>query len=295
MAVLAPASPFDRQEFEQGIVEVRTLGLEPTFDERIFERHGYVAGRADTRAAQLQRAWSDTSIHGILTVRGGYGSVQLLPFLRPAELRRTPKAFIGYSDLTSVLVFLGTGCGLVSFHGPTVAGRLSGGAAAYDRDSFVRCLMRSEPPGEFAPPALERLNPGEASGPLFGGTLTQLVASLGTPYAFTPPTGFVLFVDEVGERPYRLDRMWTQLRFSGVVSRAAAIVFGELPNCDEPGGSSSARSTVADLVADFPGPVLFGFPSGHTASAAFTLPFGVQARVIADACPRLVVEEPAVA
>ena len=138
------------------------------------------------------------------------------------------------------------------------------------------------------------LRSGDARGLLVGGTLTQLVASLGTPYAFAPPPGFVLFVDEVGERPYRLDRMLTQLRLSGVLARASAIVFNELPKCVEPGGTPAARAVVADCLADFRGPILFGFPSGHTAGATLTLPFGVQARVVGRGAPALVIEEAAV-
>jgi muramoyltetrapeptide carboxypeptidase len=130
---------------------------------------------------------------------------------------------------------------------------------------------------------------------LFGGTITQILASLGTPYAFDPPPGYVLFFDEVGERPYRLDRMVTQLRQSGLLARAGAIVIGELPRCDEAGGDPSARATMAAVLADFPGPVLIGFPSGHTVGPQQTIPFGVRARVAAGrGAPRLVIEEPAV-
>ena len=129
---------------------------------------------------------------------------------------------------------------------------------------------------------------------LTGGTLTQLLASLGTPFAFTPPQGCVLFLDEVGERPYRLDRMVTQLRQTGLLARAIAVVIGQLPKCDEPSGDPTARAVMADLFADFPGPVLIGFPSGHTTTPAMTLPFGVQARVVGGAQPRLVIEESAV-
>ena len=224
----------------------------------------------------------------------GTAARRLLPFLDRDEARRSRKAFVGYSDLTSLLTYLTTGCGVVCFHGPTVAGGLGGGDRSYDRDSFVRALTQAVPLGELAAPGVETLRPGEASGPLFGGTLTQLVASLGTPYAFDPPRGCVLFVDEVGERPYRIDRMWVQLAFSGVLSRAAAVVFGELPGCDEPGGEPTARAVVADLVRDFPGPVLVGFPSGHTAGPALTLPLGVQVRVVGGPRSAVVVEEAAV-
>ena len=136
---------------------------------------------------------------------------------------------------------------------------------------------------------------GEAAGILVGGTLTQLTASLGTPYAFDPPAGSVFFLDEVGERPYRIDRMLTQLRLSGLLARASAVVFGELPNCDEPGGNPAARAAVGDVLADFPGPILYGLPSGHTTGATLTLPFGVRTRVVGGGRPMLVIDEAAVA
>ena len=126
-----------------------------------------------------------------------------------------------------------------------------------------------------------------------GGTLTQLTSSLSTPFAFDPPNGYVLLLDEVGERPYKLDRMLTQLG-QAVLARARAIVVGELPRCDEPSGDPTARAVVADLLADFPGPVVIGFPTGHTTGAAITLPVGVECRVVADRRPRLIVEEAAV-
>jgi muramoyltetrapeptide carboxypeptidase len=175
-----------------------------------------------------------------------------------------------------------------------LAGRLGRGADGYDEDSFVRTLCRREPAGELAPPGLEAIRAGEASGPLLGGTLTQLLASVGTPFAFAPPSGYVLFLDETGERPYRLDRMVTQLAQTGLLARASAVVIGELPKCDEPSGNPTARAVMADLLADFPGPVLIGFPSGHTSGPAMTLPFGVNARVVAGSQPRLVIEESAV-
>jgi muramoyltetrapeptide carboxypeptidase len=136
---------------------------------------------------------------------------------------------------------------------------------------------------------------GEASGPLLGGNLTQILASLSTPFAFDPPSGYVLFLEEVGERPYRLDRMIIQLRQSQLLGRASAVIFGELPRCDEPSGQPTARGVVAELFAESPIPVVVGFPSGHTVGPAMTLPLGVRCRVVADARPRVIVEEAAVA
>jgi muramoyltetrapeptide carboxypeptidase len=294
LAIVAPASPFTREEFDQGIQELRRLGFLPVYDDSVFARKGYVAGTPEQRAAAIQQAWRDPKIAGLMAVRGGYGSAQLLPLLNRDEARRARKPFVGYSDLTSMLTFLTTGCDLVAFHGPMLAGRLGRGVDGYDRETFLGALCHGEPLGELAPPGMEIVKSGEVAGPLLGGTLTQLLSSIGTPFAFSPPQGHVLFLDEVGERPYRLDRMVTQLRQAGLLSRASAVVVGELPRCDEPSGDPTARSVIADLFADFPGPVVVGFPSGHTVGPAWTLPLGVSCRVVATGSPRLVIEEAAV-
>jgi muramoyltetrapeptide carboxypeptidase len=294
VAIVAPASPCARGEFEAGVAELRRLGFEPVYEPTVFDRDGYVAGAADVRAAAIRAALGDDSVRAIIGVRGGYGSVQVLPWLDPAEVRLARKPFVGYSDLTSLLTFVTGRCGVVAFHGPTVAGRLERGPAAYDEATLIGALMNAEPLGTLRAPGLEALRPGEASGPLAGGNLTQLAASMGTPFAFDPPAGAVLLLEDVNERPYRLDRLWTQLRLAGIIERASAIVFGEFPGCDEPGGDVIGRDTLAQLVRAFPGPVLFGFPAGHTAGAAMTLPLGVRARVVSGAQPALVIEEAAV-
>jgi muramoyltetrapeptide carboxypeptidase len=296
VAVVAPASPFTRDEFDGGVAELRRLGFEPVFDEAVFERKWYVAGSAERRAAAIRSAWHDPTIAAVIGVRGGYGSMQVLPFLDADDMRDHVKPFIGYSDLTALLTFFTTTLGLVAFHGPMLAGRLSRGAAGYDEATFMNALCRPSPMGELAPPALETISAGDVSGPLFGGTLTQVVSSLGTPCAFDPPQEYVLLLEEVGERPYRLDRMVTQLRQAGLLAQASAVVIGELPRCDEPSGDLTARAVMADLFEDFQGPVVIGFPTGHTAGPAMTLPLGVRVRVVAPARgqPKLIVEESAV-
>src|SRR5436190_24337685 len=296
IALVAPASPFSRDEFDAGVRELRRLGYDPVYDDTVFARTRYTAGDPAVRARAFRQAWADPSIRALVAVRGGYGSVQILPQLDRDEIRRAPKAFIGYSDNTSLLAWLTGQCGLVSFHGPMVEGRLAKGQSAYDFDTWTRVLTRAEPAGPIVHPQLETLRPGDASGTLVGGTLTNLLASLGTPYAFDPPVGHILFVDEVAERPYRIDRMLTQRRRSGLLSRAAGIVFGELPRCDEPAPAGPAiKDVIRDVLADFPGPVLFGLPSGHTDGACMTLPFGVRAHVAAGPEPALIIEEAAVA
>jgi muramoyltetrapeptide carboxypeptidase len=294
VAVVAPASPLTREAFEAGVAELRRLGFDAVYEPSVFDRDAYVAGTAESRAAAIRRALDDESVRAIVAARGGYGSVQVLPWLDPADVRRARKPVVGYSDLTSLLTFVSGSCGLVAFHGPTVAGRLEQGPAGYDEATFLGALTRLEPLGSLSAPQLEVIRPGEAAGPLFGGNLTQLAASMGTPFAFDPPAGAVLLLEDVNERPYRLDRLWTQLRLAGVIDRAAAIVFGEFPGCDEPDYELRGAETLARLARGVGGPVLFGFPSGHTAGAAMTLPLGVRARVVTSGQPALVIEEAAV-
>lgn len=288
--ILAPASPFDREVFDAGVQELTRLGFVPVHDERVFEKQSYVAGTAASRAAQLREAWQDPTVDAIIGVRGGYGSVQCLPMLHVADLAGAPAAFIGYSDLTTIHSWLGCQVGVTSIHGPMLDRKVSAGPDAYDVASFLASLT-PEPLGELTPAGVETLRAGEAEGPLFGGTLGQLLGSLGTPWPFDPPAGYVLFLDEVGERPYRFDRMLVQARQAGLFTRASAVIVGQLPNCDETGGTVTGRAVVADALSDFPGPVLFGFPSGHTTTSLVTLPLGVHTVVIADSAPRVVITE----
>ena len=297
VAVVAPASPLAeptaRDEFQAGFNELNQLGFNVYIDSRLYERNGYTAGPPQLRVDALVAAWQDPDVAALVAARGGYGSMQLLPRLDPAAFS-TPKAFIGYSDTTSLLTWLTLKCGIVTFHGPMIDRRFARGPDGYDRDTFHRCLSRPEPVGEIRHPQVESLRGGEASGMLVGGTMTQLAASLGTPFAFDPPNDCVLFFDEVAERPYRVDRLFTQLQQAGVIDRASAIVFGEMPRCDEPAGSPRIRDVIRNLTARFDGPVLFGLPSGHTDGPTLTLPFGVQARVRTTGEPALIIEESAV-
>jgi muramoyltetrapeptide carboxypeptidase len=295
VAVVSPSSPFTREEFDAGVAEIARLGYVPVYDDSVFARDGtYLSGSPALRADAFMRYWADPGVAALIAVRGGYGSVQLLPLLDRDHLAANPKLFIAYSDNTSILSFLTCQCGMTALHGPMLDRRLSRGAAGYDESSFV-ALLQGGRSLQMAPDGLLVLRDGDASGRLFGGTLTQLVASLGTPYAFDPPPGCILFLEDVNERPYKLDRMLTQLALGGILSRAVALVFGEMRGCEEPGHEVTARDVIQRLTPDFAGPILLGFPSGHTAGPCWTLPLGVRVRVSTSPHPSLVVEESPVA
>ena len=294
IAVVAPASTCAREEIHRGVEEITRLGFEPVFTDAIFAAGTFSSGTSESRASDFLRAWTDPSVAALIAVRGGYGSVHLLPHLSPAVVQRTPKLFIGYSDTTSLLSWLTCHCGIAGLHGPMLDGRLAKGAGGYDESSLLALLqggrgLRLAPDGVF----VERH--GTATGPLFGGTLTQLVASLGTPYAFDPPAGAVLWIEDVNERPYRLHRMLIQLEQSGILGRARALVFGEMRGCDEPGGRITARQAIAEAVRGFDGPMIHGFPSGHTAGPCWTLPLGVDVRIETSPHPAIIVEDAPVA
>jgi muramoyltetrapeptide carboxypeptidase len=291
IAIVSPASAFAREEFDAGVAELRRLGFVPVYDETVFAREaGYLAGTAESRAGAFLRYWRDPDVRALIATRGGYGSVQVVPFLDRNVIRATPKLFIGYSDNTSILSWLTCQCGIPALHGPMLDRRLSLGTAAYDEHSFI-ALAGGEPGITLAPEGVDVFQPGETVGPLYGGTLTTLVSSLGTPYAFDPPDRSILFIEDVNERPYRLDRMLTQLRLSGVLERAAGLIFGDMRSCDEPDGRVTARAVIQRLTKDVKGPVVYGFPSGHSSGPCWTLPLGVAVRLTTDPRPSIRVEE----
>jgi muramoyltetrapeptide carboxypeptidase len=293
VALVAPASSFPPEEIASGVAELERLGLEAVYDQSIFDKQRFVAGSAESRAQAIHQAWTDPEIGALIAIRGGYGSAQLLPLLDTSLLRKACKPLIGYSDITALLnLYLQHG--LAAIHGPMIDRRLSKGPSAYHEESFRRVVMTAEPAGEMRPDRVEALHPGTARGVLAGGTLTQLMASLGTPWAFDPPAECVLFLEDVGERPYRIHRLLTQAAQAGILKRTRAIVFGEFPGCDEPGGDPALRDVLRDFTAGFGGPVLFNFPSGHTAGPTWTLPFGVRAEVAAGPSPVLRILDAAV-
>lgn len=299
VALVSPASPFDRGEFDAGAAELRRLGLQPVWDERVFAREPMVSGPPQLRARAFLDALRDPSIRAIIAVRGGYGSVEILPFLDPQEVAGARKIICGYSDITSLLVYAVCHAGLVAFHGPMVDRRLSRGEEGYDAASFRKALFEPAPMGRLAPPQLTVLKPGRARGMLIGGTLTQITAGLGTPYAIRLDRPSLLFIEDVAERPYRLRRMLTQLKLAGVLDHVTGIILGSMDGCDEPaapggGPALGACDIIGAFFSAFDGPILSGFPSGHGPSPVWTLPFGVQASMETAEGGALWIEEPAV-
>jgi muramoyltetrapeptide carboxypeptidase len=291
------ASPCRREDVEGGADQLRTFGFEPIVIAPVDPgaAPAYVAGAAAARATQLRDALVDPGIAAVIATRGGYGSAHLLPFLDWAEVRAARTLLIGYSDITALLDAFAGRAGLVSIHGPMAEGRLARGAGSFDHESFLRIVCEPAAFGKVAAPQAQTLQAGQARGVLRGGTLTQLAALLGTPWAYAAAEPTILFLDEVNERPYRLDRLLWQLRAAGVFDAVTGVVLNELPGCDDPGGSVTALDAVRHALRGFEGPIVAGVPSGHTAGVMITLPIGVEATLQAGTDVSFSIDEPAVA
>jgi len=285
IAIAAPASPFDAQAFHAGIEKIRAWGFIPKFREDIFAKKRYLAGEDSRRLAELIEYLTDERVRAVFAARGGYGSMRLLPELDKLPLDLPPKILMGYSDITSLLIYAQQRWGWVTFHGPVVAKDISARLGPGGEGSLHRVLGDPRPLGPLSSPGLRTLHPGRAQGRLVGGCLSLVVCSLGTPYQLKT-RDCILYLEDVGEILYSLDRMLTHLRQAGLFKGLRGIVFGPLKDAhDEP---DVIFEVLREMLADLKIPVLFGFPSGHLEDS-LTIPFGL--RVTLDADQRQVVFE----
>lgn len=291
VALVAAAGPLPAGGVDRAIDRVASLGWEPVAGEFCRCRTGYLAGTDKERAADLNRALRDPSIGAVWFLRGGYGTMRILDALDWDALARHPKALIGYSDNTAVHL-AAQRAGVVGFHGPHPH---APEFPDFARDELLRVLTVPEPAGVLPFPVAgrraETLAGGVAEGPLLGGNLSLLSATLGTPFAIRPE-GAILFIEEVGEHPYRLDRLLSHLRLAGVLSAVAGIAVGGITESPVMEGAPTAEEVVRDALGGLGIPVATGFPFGHF-DDSWTLPMGVRARLDADA-GTLALLEPAV-
>lgn len=300
VAVIAPAGRVDAAGLERGLAELRSWGLEPVPGAHLLASHGYLAGTDAQRAADLLWAFRDPAIAGVICARGGYGCLRLLPHLDWGVIRANPKAFAGFSDITTLHQAFWKEAGLVTFHGPMVSVAEPGGMPAYNAAGLRAALMGQAYPGpvplpEGAPdaPGLQTLVGGRARGRLLGGNLELVTRSIGTPWQLDT-RGAILVLEDVDEAPYRVDRMLMQLRLAGLLDGVAGIVFGDSPTClVHPEGRPSLTlfEVLGELLAPLGVPLLYGFPCGHSRYRA-TLPLGCLAELDAGA-GTLTVLEPA--
>jgi muramoyltetrapeptide carboxypeptidase len=276
LGVVAPAGVTDLAALDAGVRVLENAGFRVRLGASVRQRTGYLAGSDADRAHDLEVMFSDPEVGAVLATRGGYGSGRLLPLLDVEVIKRHPKILVGFSDLTFLLNHLLQEAELVTFHGPMVVelGRHPEAAAG------LLAMLAGDRAG-WNLSARHIIEPGTAEGVVVGGCLSVVVAMLGTSYELET-SGRLLFLEDVNEKPYRVDRMLTQLRQAGKLESVAGVIFGEMPGCSaEPNEAVTVRDVIREAFASDRYPVAMGLPTGHGHGHA-TLPLGVRARLAGE-------------
>ena len=297
--VLPASSSHAADNIAWGREQLEALGFRVVLGRHVYDRHGYFAGNDRDRAADINRMFADPKIDGIFAYTGGWGSPRVLPYLDYDVIARNPKVFIGFSDITALLNVIYQRTGLVTFHGPVAGSTFN----TYSAENFRRIVMTAEPAGLLTPPEkrpnvlvdrvnrIIRLAPGKATGRLVGGNLTLLAATMGTPYEIET-AGKIVFLEDVDEDVYRIDRMLTQLALGGKFDRAAGVVFGRCTDCDSRNSGFSLEDVLRERFGSLRIPAISGLSFGHIEDK-LTLPVGIMATLDGDA-GTLSIDEPAV-
>ena len=279
LAVLSPASTPKPELVHQGIARLHALGYRTVLGKHALDRGPlYYAGTLQHRLEDFHAAFADPSIDGILCTRGGWGSAELLPHLDVALIRANPKAFIGYSDHTSLHNWLHNQANLITFHGPMAAADFAR-EEGIDLASWRNAVEGKAAWSLSAAEGLRVLRPGIAEGTLQGGCLSIFAEALGTPFAQQMAENTILFLEDIGTKPYQWDRMLLHLRYAGVLERVRGIVFGDMRQCVTPAEEDYLDRAILHSLHDFDGPIAIGLSSGHVSTPNVTLPLGVAAKL----------------
>ncbi len=279
LGVIAPAGPISPDALTAGLAALERRGYRPLHLPSILERDWYFAGSVRRRVDELHRMFADPEVKGIVCFRGGYGCNYLLPHLDLELIRRHPKFFCGCSDVTTLLTYLCDTAGMVVFHGPML--QRDAQPDGVDEDSWYAATSGEPYAHEFGG-TVQTLVPGHAEGMLYGGCLSLLCASLGTPYEIQT-SGTILFLEDIAEPSYRIDRMLMQLRLAGKLEDVRGIIFGEMLDCAREAAGYTLQDVVRRIVGDLGVPVVYGVTSGHVTRRNITIPLGVAAVVDAGA------------
>ncbi len=277
LAVLSPASTPKPDLVHRGIAHLHSLGYKTTLGTHALDSGPlYYAGTIEDRLNDLHSAFADPAIDGIVCARGGWGSAELLPYLDAALIRSNPKVFVGYSDHTTLHCWLHNEANLVTFYGPMVAADFSRDDGV-DSASWQHSLQGDGSWSLGIADGLRVLRPGLAQGLLNGGCISIFAEALGTPYTPRIDGSSILFLEDIGTKPYQWDRMLLHLRYSGLLEKVTGIVFGDMRQCVSPEEEEYLDRAILHALRDFEGPIAIGLRSGHVGCGNVTLPLGVQA------------------
>jgi muramoyltetrapeptide carboxypeptidase len=275
LGIVSPAGFANPEKVAAGVAHLHSLGYRTKLFPHALDRGPLnYAGPLESRLADLHAAFADDSVDGIVCTRGGWGSAELLPYLNAALIAEHAKVFCGYSDITSLHIWLRNEVGLVTFYAPMVAADFSK-PDGVNLPSWSAALQGEQALGFDSLNGLRVLRPGMAEGEVSGGCLAILAESAGTPYAPKQRCG-ILFLEDIATRAYQWDRMLLHLRYAGWLEGVEGIVFGDMTQCGESAGIEAA---ILHGLRDFKGPIAIGLRSGHVDAGNVTIPFGVRAQL----------------
>jgi muramoyltetrapeptide carboxypeptidase len=274
IGVVAPASHFDRDKYEKGLQIIKSLGYQIKEPQGVFDKKRYLAGEDDHRARLLHELFADADTKAIFCIRGGFGCMRMLPHLDFDEISSTPKILLGFSDISALLVALYQHCGLITFHGPSIT-TISETPDKILEDTWQLLTTGSCPTNHIAQGYA--IHGGKATGPLVGGNLTTLCHLVGTPYELFAE-GRLLFLEDLGEQPYRIDRMLSQMKMAGCFRGIKGLLLGAFTKC---GDIEVIHEIVAEIFEAYHIPILTGLQCGHIPGNQ-TIPIGITATLDAD-------------
>jgi muramoyltetrapeptide carboxypeptidase len=282
VSIVAPAGPIEKRDaLERGIATLERMGFRAKFDDRIFQSSRYLAGTDAARAEELMQAFEDPSVQAVISLRGGYGCSRLIPLLEEKRLRPHPKIFMGFSDLTTLHLFFGKRFGWITIHGPMATSSALGDITPAEEQHLLSLWTDPGYHPTFGLSQFETWVPGVAEGMLTGGCLSIIAASIGTPYEINTE-GKILFLEDQGEAPYRIDRMLTHLYLAGKLQSLAGIVLGDFPDCEPTQGNYTVSDVLEEILSELNVPIIANFPAGH-AALNWAIPLGAKARIDANA------------
>lgn len=285
VGIIAPAGPVNREKLHFGLDLLKGLGLKPVLGSHLFKEEGYLAGNDDSRLKDFHTMFKRKSIRAVFCARGGYGSLRLLDRLDYDLIRQNPKIIVGFSDITALLLAIHKKTGLITFHGPLLAGPKGG---LENNMRFLMTVLRGEGELSIDLKAAEIYHPGRAEGTLIGGNLSLLVHLIGTAYLPSLDNS-ILFLEDQRESPYRLDRMMTHLRLAGRLKKVRGVMLGRFEGC---GTNKDLEQVWENCLADMDDiPVIHSCPFGH-GDENMTLPLGVKARLDTQEMTLKILESP---
>lgn len=286
LGLIAPASNTTEENVQKSIKKLVELGFKVREGKSLYKRHGFLAGDDQTRAQDINEMFADPEVDGIICIRGGTGAPRILELLDYDVIKKNPKVFIGYSDITVLHIAFNQICNLVTFHGPMVSSNMIDDFDDYSKEGLFRLIMDPDAYGKLENPEGEEIvtiNGGIGIGRLAGGCLALVCSTLGTPYEIDTK-GKILVLEDLGEEPYKVDRMLNQLRLAGKLQEANGIILGTFEDSAPKGGyqdSQPMEEVFDDHLKRLGVPAIYNLRIGHC-KPVMTIPLGVYAKLDAD-------------